>query len=80
MIRTKKKKKLLSARGFMLATRTTMSCSHLCHNLQGVFVNHHFAKQREGMHGSLKVVKLEKKKIYIYIEEEEEEGNRDATG
>ena len=33
-----------SACGFMLATRTTMSCSHLCHNLQGAFVNHNFTK------------------------------------
>ena len=40
----KKEKKQLSAHGFMLATRTTMSCSHLCHNLQGAFVNHHFTK------------------------------------
>ena len=42
----KKERKIKSVRGFMLATKTTMSCSHLCHNIQGAFVNHHFARER----------------------------------
>ena len=46
----KEEEKQSSACGFMLARRTTMSCSHLCHNIQGAFVNHHFAKERDGMH------------------------------